>query len=76
MDAMEQYRRLSQPPPGPVGTRIELVSMPNDPDPVPTGSRGTVLEGSSGGQMFVEWDNGRTLILLPGVDRYRVVNDR
>ena len=25
-----------------VGDRIELVAMPNDPDPIPSGSKGTV----------------------------------
>ena len=65
--------RLSQPCPVPEGTRIQLVSMGDDPDPVPSGSRGTVT-GGNGEQMFVDWDNGRSLILLVGHDVWRVIH--
>ena len=67
------FADLSKPPPVPIGTRIELLSMPNDPDPVPVGSQGTVTGGNAA-QMYVDWDNGRSLILIPGTDHYRVVD--
>lgn len=61
--------------PHPVGTRIETTGrMRNDPAPVPIGSRGTVT-GGNGSQLFVQWDNGRTLILLHEEDPYRVLEE-
>lgn len=49
-----------------VGQRIQLVSMPNDPNPVPTGTKGMVrsvntFQGRT--QVAVAWDNGRSLAL-------------
>ena len=57
------------------GDRIRLIAMPDDPDPVPAGSTGTVLSATTGrfAQIEVEWDNGRTLALIPGVDRYEIL---
>ena len=52
----------------PVGTRIELISM-NDPySPVPSGTRGTVRTVDDIGTVFPDWDNGRTLGVVPGED--------
>lgn len=67
-------RRLTQECPHPEGTRIELISMDNDPCPIEPGTRGTVT-GGTGAQLWMQWDNGRTLALLVGEDRYRVVTD-
>jgi hypothetical protein len=59
-----------------VGDRIELVSMPDDPDPIPTGTKGTVKSVTKGADVIgVEWDNGRTLNLIINVDEYRVLNE-
>ena len=66
------------------GQRIELISMPDDPDPVPAGTRGTV-EHVSGPhklpgdrhpwhQIGVKWDNGRTLALVTGKDSYLILD--
>ena len=61
-----------------VGKRIKLVSMPDDPDPIPVGSEGVVeMVGSEFGgtvQIFVKWDNGRSLILLGGKDTFTVIS--
>ena len=49
-----------------VGERIRLIDMPEDPDPVPTGSLGTVcaIQPHHGWtQIEVDWDNGRRLML-------------
>lgn len=53
------------------GDRIKLLSMGNDPDPIPYGTLGTVqrvVDLSWGGknewQVQVDWDNGRTLSLV------------
>lgn len=60
--------------PYPVGTRVVLLNMPYDPDPVPTGVQGTVTGGSKASEyVTVRWDNGRSLNLLLGVDDFTVV---
>ena len=55
----------------PPGTRLELISMGKDPDPVPPGTRGTVERVNSLGDIEMSWDNGRTLSLIPGEDSFR-----
>ena len=52
------------------GDRIRLLSMPEDPDPIPVGAIGTVLDVEQVGageyrwyQVSVEWDSGRRLML-------------
>ncbi len=62
------------------GTRIELVDMIDDPNPVPHGTRGTVMfanrvESMGFTQYDVDWDNGRSLMLCVPPDSYKVVND-
>lgn len=74
MDNATFYNNLSRPCPVPIGSRIELVSMKDDPDAIEPGAKGTVT-GGNGAQMYVEWDNHRSLILLVGVDRWRVIQD-
>lgn len=55
----------------PPGTRIELIHM-NDPHaPVPAGTRGTVKFVDSMGTIFPEWDNGRSLGVVPVEDSFR-----
>lgn len=63
--------RMPQP-----GDRIRLLAMPDDPDPIPTGEVGTVIEVTRHGdgknawhQVDVEWDNGRNLMLTLPPDR-------
>ena len=58
-----------------IGDRIRLIAMPDDPDPIPAGATGTVLAVTTGrfAQIDVDWDNGRTLSLVPGVDRFEVI---
>lgn len=61
-----------------IGTRIVLTAMPDDPDPVPVGSVGTVVgivcdnqnDPKHLDQFWMTWDNGRTLNLAPSVDRF------
>lgn len=71
-------RHVAELPLPKVGDRIRLLAMPNDPDPVPVGSTGTVSHvfppTSLGGQQVgVEWDNGRSLLLLVGVDQFEIL---
>lgn len=61
------------------GDRIELVSMPDDPDPIPAGTRGTVERITEVHwpqpylQLWVQWDNGRTLMPCVPPDVVRVI---
>lgn len=54
------------------GTRIALVHMPNDPDPIKEGATGTVRYADRL-QIWVDWDEMRSLNLIPGIDKYRVI---
>lgn len=54
----------------PTDTRIELVHM-EDNWAVPSGTRGTVDYVDDAGQIHMKWDNGRTLAIVPQVDKYR-----
>lgn len=59
-----------------IGDRIELISMGTDPDPVDPGTRGTVVhlcDLAGFEQIGVRWDNGRSLSLIPGTDRWRAL---
>jgi hypothetical protein len=64
----------------PAGTRIELVSLaPGEPgeyvETLQPGTKGTVT-GSNDGmvpQLWVKWDDGSNLALLPGEDSWKVV---
>ena len=67
------YRRAYAEHNYPPGTRVRLVSMPDDPDLVPEGTCGTVLAVDGAGQLLMRWDNGRSLSLLPGVDSFEVL---
>jgi hypothetical protein len=60
------------------GDRVQITGvMPDDPDPLPVGTTGTVVRlFDSGTQADVDWDNGRTLLLLVDVDPYRVIATR
>jgi Domain of unknown function (DUF4314) len=59
----------------PAGTRIQFIAH-GEPDPAPLtpGEEGTVTGGNAD-QIWVDWDSGRSLCLLPGIDRFRVLNE-
>ena len=50
------------------GDRVQLVNMPNDPDPSPVGTTGIVQDSGvelQGQKIWcVRWDNGRLINLL------------
>lgn len=60
------------------GTRIRLLAMLDDPNPLPAGSEGTVEGGvrfSDGElQIRVAWDSGRSLMLVVPPDVYEVLS--
>ncbi|MGV3483348.1 MAG: DUF4314 domain-containing protein [Planctomycetaceae bacterium] len=59
-----------------VGDRVRLVSMGDDPDPIPAGEIGTVVgvyPQDDWQQIDVDWDCGRSLMLVTPPDRVEVV---
>lgn len=66
---MANFFRENYPP----GTRIRLEQM-NDPyAPVPPGTVGVVDMVDDACQIHMNWNNGRTLALIPGEDRFSVI---
>lgn len=59
----------------PPGTRIMLLSMGNDPNPVESGTRGTVRAVDDIGTPHCDFDNGRSLGVVPGEDSFRMLTD-
>jgi hypothetical protein len=62
--------------PLPPGTRIRLIAMPDDPDPVPPGTAGTIKTWTAHqgwAQIQVVWDNGRHLSLCFPPDRFEIL---
>ena len=57
---------------GIIGKRIKMIKM-NDPYPVEPGTMGTVKFIDDNGQIHVNWDNGRTLAIIPRVDEYQIM---
>ena len=77
MNEYEHLRRLAEinKKRYPAGTRFLLNNMDDYLDPVPSGTRGTVDSVDDNGQIFVKWDNGRTLPLNSDVDSFRKLTD-
>jgi hypothetical protein len=53
------------------GKGITLIKM-EDPNPIEAGAKGTIRGVDGIGQIHVDWDNGRSLALVPGVDVYKI----
>ena len=77
MNRFEAERRFAQrmkdnyPP----GTRIMLLSMGDDPRPVEGNTRGTVMAVDDIGTLHCDFDNGRSLGIVPGEDSFRKLTD-
>lgn len=55
-----------------VGHRIRLLYM-EDPLPIPPLEEGLVVMVDDMGQIHVKWDCGRSLAVIPEVDRYEIL---
>ena len=56
-----------------VGKRVRLISMGNDPNPIESGTMGTIYH-AGGDVLNVKWDNGRQLGLVVGEDSYEIID--
>ena len=45
----------------------------SNPDPIESGSEGTVTYVDDAGNIHIVWDNHRTLALIHGVDKYQII---
>lgn len=59
-----------------IGKRIRLINMPDDPNPIPSGSIGTVEFIDDAFIIHVKWDDGRKLGLVPDVDDYELIENK
>lgn len=63
---------MNQPVPG---SRIKLIYTDDPYTHLKPGALGTVVRVTSQGDIMMEWDDGSTLALLDGVDRYEVITE-
>lgn len=60
-----------------IGDKIRMLGMQNDPDPIPVGTIGTVTGitkiSAVETQVSVNWENGRTLMVLIPFDNFEIV---
>lgn len=57
----------------PVGTRVRLIRMADDPQPIAPGTEGTVTGVDDMAGICIRWDNGRGLKALFEVDELEIL---
>ncbi|MBE1299760.1 MAG: DUF4314 domain-containing protein [Alteromonadaceae bacterium] len=55
------------------GVTIRLLAMPGDPDPIPSGTLGKVVDVDDAGSLIVQWEINRSLNVIVGTDKFEVV---
>lgn len=60
----------------PEGTKILLVEMKNDPNPVPRGTKGVVDHVDDAPTIHCKFENGRYLGVVPEVDVFRKISGK
>ncbi len=60
----------------PKGTRVQLDRMGDDPNPIPSGTKGTVVGVDDAGTVFCNFDNGRNLGICPEVDSFHKISEQ
>ncbi len=66
---VEAIRKVYKP-----GDRLECVHM-EDVYGVPPGTQGTVDFVDDAGNVHMKWDNGRTLSILPDIDKVKRITE-
>jgi hypothetical protein len=56
-----------------IGKRVRIIFM-EDVDPIEPGQIGVVKSVDDLGQLQVDWDNGRTLAIIPEKDQFEVLD--
>ena len=56
------------------GKRIRLTEDMDDPQPIRKDEEGTIKFTDGIGQIHVKWDNGRSLAVIPNVDKFVIIN--
>lgn len=56
-----------------IGKRVKLIFM-EDPYPIESGQEGVIVRVDDMGGLHVKWDDGRSLAILPDVDRYEILS--
>lgn len=73
-DPTETRNRKANIDTSPEGRRVRLISMGDDPCGIEPGTEGTARLWNNaipyGSTLSVNWDNGRTLALLEGIDEW------
>jgi hypothetical protein len=54
------------------GKRIKMIHM-DDPQPILEGEMGTIVGVDGADHILVKWDNGRGLSVVPGEDKYEIM---
>jgi hypothetical protein len=67
---VEELKKIYSP-----GTRVRLIYMDDDFG-VPSGIKGRVNCVDDVGQIHVNWDNGSTLALIYGVDKFEKIKEK
>ncbi len=60
----------------PKGTRVQLDRMGDDPNPIPNGTKGTVVCVDDIGTVFCNFDNRRSLGICPEVDSFHKISEQ
>ena len=57
----------------PKGTRLELISLDDPYTHIQPGTKGTVKFVDDMGTIHMQWDDGKTLGLIPGEDSFKKI---
>lgn len=60
----------------PEGTRVQLDRMEDYPNPIPAGTKGSVVAVDDIGTIHVNFDNGRLLGICPEVDSFHKISEQ
>ncbi|MFI3226628.1 MAG: DUF4314 domain-containing protein [Clostridia bacterium] len=58
----------------PIGTKIKLLSMRDRYAPIESGTIGEITTVDDIGTLFMKWENGRTLGIIPFEDSFEVIS--